>query len=155
MNNSDDNNQEQSQLKEIVESSKPLLVDPNAKSASPDAPPFIAPPASAPTYYGFPIVPESETDGWYYGAITQFIELNGCKYGDGYVVAPDGTRAGLVWEVGYKGFQEICKPTPDRWGVYAVGFNRSIKTNEDLVFNFRQLLPELKRKHAEIFDKQP
>jgi hypothetical protein len=127
-----------------------LKIDPNAKSASDDKPAFIAKPEGAPVYHGFPIVPESETDGWYYGAITEFEEPDGCMDGDGYVVAPDGSRAGLVWEVGYDGFEEISPPAPDRWGVYAVGFARPIRTVEDLVFNFRQLLPKLKLKYQEI-----
>ena len=131
-----------------------LRVDPDAKSAPPDDPAFVAKPEGAPVYHGFPVVPESKTDGWYYGAITEFLDPNGCEEGDAYVVAPDGTRAGLVWEVGYEGFDEVCAPSRDRWGVYAIGFVRPVKTIDDLVFNFRRILPDLKRKHEEIMRKK-
>ena len=130
--------------------SHPIRVDPDAELASPDQPVFVTRPDGAPVYHGFPVVAESETDGWYYGAITEFLEPDGCEEGDAYVVAPDGTRAGLVWEVGYEGFDEVCAPSPDRWGVYAVGFVRPVKTMDDLICNFRQILPDLKRKHQEI-----
>jgi hypothetical protein len=137
----------------IKRDSHPLRVDSDAKSTSPDAPAFVAKPPGALVYHGFPVVPETETDGWYYGAITEFLEPDGCKEGDAYVVAPDGTRAGLVWEVGYEGFDEVCAPSPDRWGVYAVGFARPVKTIDDLIFNFIEILPNLKRKHEEIVGK--
>jgi hypothetical protein len=131
--------------------SRRLLTDAEAKSTSLNQPAFVSKPPGSPVYYGFPVVSESETDGWYYGAITDYLDSNGCKSGDGYVIAPDGTRAGLVWTVGFDGFKEICKPTPERWGVYSVGFVRPIKTTQDLVYNFKHLLPRLKRKHAELF----
>jgi hypothetical protein len=134
--------------------SHPLRIDPDAESASRAEPAFVARPKGAPVYHGFPIVPETETDGWYYGAITEFLDPDGCQEGDAYVVAPDGTRAGLVWEVGYDGFDEVCAPSRDRWGVYAVGFVRPVKTMEDLIFDFRQILPDLKRKHEEVAQKK-
>lgn len=105
-------------------------------------------------YHGFPIVPETETDGWFYGAITECLDANGCEEGDAYVVAPDGTRAGLVWEVGYQRIDEVCAPSADRWGVYAVGFVRPVRTLDDLIFNFRQILPDLKRKHEQVIGKK-
>lgn len=134
--------------------SHPVRIDPDAKSDSPSEPAFVARPKGAPVYHGFPIVPESETEGWFYGAMTEFLEPDGCTDGDAFVVAPDGTRAGLVWEVGCDGFDEICKPDAERWGVYGVGFSRPIKTMDDLIFNFRQILPILKRKHAELVESK-
>ncbi len=133
---------------------KKIRLNHEAVSKHSDLPAFISPPDGSPVYYGFEIVLESETDGWYYGAISDFLDPAGCTEGDAFVIAPDGTRAGLVWEVGNVGLKEIVGPNwdePKRWGVYQIGFDRPVKTLEDLVFNFRRILPELKRKHDEIF----
>ena len=101
-----------------------------------------------PIVHGIPVVPETKCEGWYYGAITEFIEPDGCEDGDGYVVAPDGTCAGLVWEVGEGEFTEILPPDEERWGVYAVWFPRPVHTVEDLMFNFRFVLPDLQKAYA-------
>jgi hypothetical protein len=101
-------------------------------------------------YDGFPLVPESEIGGWCYGAITEFEDPNGCEFGDGYVVAPDGSRAGLVWNVGEGELQTVCGPDESRWGVYEVWFPRTVKTKDDLVSNFRHVLPDLKKKYAKV-----
>jgi hypothetical protein len=130
--------------------SMPLTTDQSAESSSPDLPAFLSRPEGAPVYHGFPLIPETETDGWTYGAITDPIDDLGCEGGDGYVVAPDGSRAGLVWEVGNIDFSEVCEPTPARWGVYSVGFLRPIRSIDDLIANFRHILPALKAKHEEI-----
>jgi hypothetical protein len=124
-----------------------LLIDPGAKSADPTQPAFIARPAGAPVYHGFPVVPETETEGWLFGAITEFISSDA---GDGYVVAPDGSHAGLVWEVGPGSFEQILPPDPKRWGVYAVWFPHPIHTIQDLITNFRAVLPDLKAAHAKV-----
>lgn len=98
-------------------------------------------------YTGFPLVPETETDGWIYGAITDFLEADsskeGCTNGDGFVQAPDGSRAGLVWETKSKPYTEISPPDETRWGVYDVRFQKPIKSLEDLIYNFRHVLPYL------------
>ncbi|MCA1631332.1 MAG: hypothetical protein LC785_15865 [Acidobacteria bacterium] len=46
--------------------------------------------------------------------------------------------------------QEVLAPDEARWGVYAVWFPRSVITVDDLVFNFRHVLPELKKKYEEV-----
>src|ERR1041384_8772115 len=80
---------------------KAILQDPDAESSDPELPAFLAPPEGAPVYHGFGLIEETRTDGWCYGAITAFDEdPNGCEDGDGFVVAPDATRAGLIWDVG-------------------------------------------------------
>ena len=124
--------------------SKKLLLDEGAVPGESEKPAFLTRPKGAPVYHGFPIVPETETDGWYYGAITEYEDPNGCTDGDAYVVAPDGSRAGLVWDVGTNKISEICPPDKGRWGVYQVWFPRPTKTTEDLIFNFRSVLPALK-----------
>src|SRR2546426_1454543 len=124
--------------------SKELLLDPAAESATPGKPAFLAKPPGAPVYHGFPLVPETMLDGWCYGAITKFADPKGCLSGDGYVQAPDGSRAGLVWEVGEGEFSEICPPSLGRWGVYAVWFPRPIRGVDDLRNCFAHILPQLR-----------
>lgn len=77
---------------------KPLAVDHNATSASPTEPAFIAPPKGAPVYYGFAVLEDVPADGFTFGAITDF-ETEPADTGDAFSIAPDGSRAGLVWEV--------------------------------------------------------
>jgi hypothetical protein len=113
-------------------------------------PAFLAPPQGTPVYYGFPLVEETRTDGWCYGAITAFEEPAGCTEGDGYVVAPDGSRAGLVWSVGDFPPEVICEPDPERWGAYSIAFPRAIRTVDDLVDCFRATLPKLKSIYEKI-----
>jgi hypothetical protein len=131
-------------------SSKPLKLDERAESASPALPAFLSRPEGAPVYHGFSLVEETRTDGWCFGAITAFDDPNGCEGGDGFVVAPDGSRAGIVWEVGTQEIEEVLPPDEGRWGVYAVWFPQVVKTVDDLVFNFRHVLPELQKKHEEV-----
>ena len=130
--------------------SEPLLFDEAAESANSELPAFLSRPEGTPVYHGFVLVEETRTDGWCFGAITAFVKPEGCEAGDGFVVAPDGSRAGLVWEVGAQDMQEVLSPDEERWGVYAVWFPRVVKTTEDLVFNFRHVLPGLKKKYEEI-----
>jgi hypothetical protein len=71
-----------------------------------------------PVYYGFPIIESSEVEGFRYGMITDFV-ADPDTWGDAFVVAPGGTRAGLVWESELSApyFSEVLPPTEDRWGV--------------------------------------
>ncbi len=137
-------------MKSKVPKAKSLRLDETAESANPELPGFLARPEGAPVYHGFGVVEETETDGWFFGAITEFIDPDGCESGDGFVVAPDGSRAGIVWEVGKQDMQEILPPDEGRWGVYAVWFPRKVQTIDDLVFNFRHVLPDLQRKYVEV-----
>ena len=132
------------------ETGRYLQLDETAESKDPELPAFLAPPAGAPVYHGFDLVEETGTDGWYFGAITEFEDPDGCEDGDGFVVAPDGSRAGIVWEVGDREMEEVSPPERDRWGVYAVWFPRPVRTVEDLVFDFRSVLPGLRRKYEEV-----
>jgi hypothetical protein len=133
-----------------VPDGKPLRLDGSARSASRDLPAFLARPADAPVYHGFPLVEETRTDGWCYGAITEFEEPDGCTEGDGFVVTPDGLRAGLMWSVGTFATEEVSPPEAGRWGVYAVAFPRPVRTKADLVECFRAVLPQLRAIHATV-----
>jgi hypothetical protein len=107
-------------------------------------PAFLSRPEGSPVYYGFPLIEETRTDGWCYGAITEFEDPEGCDFGDGYVQAPNGERAGLVWQVGTGLTREVVAPEEDRWGVYEVWFPRAVRDVKDITSNFRYVLPELK-----------
>jgi len=129
--------------------SKPLLLDPTAESADPNQPAFLSKPSGAPVYHGFPLVPETSIDGWCFGAITGFEDPNGCTYGDGFVQTPDGSRAGLVWEVGERQMSEVMPPSLGRWGVYAVWFPHPVRDVQDLRECFAYVLPQLR----ELYEK--
>jgi hypothetical protein len=73
---------------------RPLALDPNARSASPTEPAFIARPEGAPVYHGFQALPDVVVEGFTFGKITDF-EAGPCDVGDAFVIAPDGSRAGL------------------------------------------------------------
>ena len=138
-----------------MEPSKPrgkrLLTDDAALSASRDLPAFLARPENAPVYHGFPILEESLTDGWRLGAISAFDDdPDGCEFGDAYVVAPDGSRAGLVWTVGVFQTHEVYPPSADRWGVYGIAFPRPVRSAAEFVEFFRAALPELKAIYARV-----
>jgi hypothetical protein len=137
--------------------SKKLLSEPTAISANPDLPPFIARPEGAPVYYGFPLIEETRIDGWCFGAITDFLQpdrVDGCTWGDAFIEAPDGSRAGIVWDTSVTGVEQISPPDPGRWGVWSVGFNRPIKTMDDLLFNLAEVLPLLQDRYRQIKSAQ-
>jgi hypothetical protein len=77
---------------------KPLAIDRNAISASSTEPAFVARPKGALVYHGFVVLEDVSVEGFTFGAITDF-EAEPSDTGDAFVVAPDGSRAGLVWEV--------------------------------------------------------
>ena len=129
-----------------------LRYDPKAGSAIPGVPSFAARPEGAPIYHGFEVVPETETDGWTYGAISDY-EGGRHTEGDGFVVAPDGARAGIAWATDTPDFYEISPPDDERWGVYGVRFPRPVSSIDDLVFNFRAVLPKLKERYAMLRER--
>jgi hypothetical protein len=131
--------QEDGQLK-----GQPLKIDTKATSASPSEPAFVAPPEGAPVYHGFVVLEDVNVGGFTFGAITDF-EAQPCDAGDAFVVAPDGSRAGLVWEVSTKRYiEEVCPFERERWGVWAVSFPHPMKGRNDARENLVALLPELK-----------
>ena len=125
-----------------------ITTDPDAPSSDPSLPGLLSKPAGSPMYHGFVVIPETCTEGWCLGSITEFEDPAGCTSGDAFVIAPDGSRAGLVWEVGDDPLQEILAPDPERWGVYAIWFPMPTRTIEDLVHNFHFVLPQLKEAYA-------
>ncbi|MGB0012001.1 MAG: hypothetical protein WBQ03_10370 [Candidatus Sulfotelmatobacter sp.] len=128
---------------------RPLAIDATALSASPTEPAFIAPPEGAPVYHGFVILDDIDVDGFTLGKITDF-EAEPCEEGDAFVIAPDGSRAGLVWEVSDKPYFQAVRPIETgRWGVWGVGFALPMDSRETARKNLDSILPELKLRWTE------
>ena len=71
-------------------------------------------------------------EGFTFGAITDF-ESQPSDEGDAFVIAPDNSRAGLVWTVSMKPlFSQICAPERDRWGVWDVAFPNEMTSRENI-----------------------
>lgn len=122
--------------------------DPSAVSARPDLPAFLAPPAGAPVYHGFPLLPNSEKDGFVFGAITRPRTGTSASWGDAYVVAPDGSRAGIVWVTKGAVTEVVFPPGPGRWGVYQFRFEQPVESDAELIRNLHAILPRLKELYA-------
>lgn len=128
---------------------QPIAVDPNAASASPREPAFVAPPSGAPVYHGFRVLEDVTIEGFTFGAITDF-ETEPCESGDAFVIAPDGSRAGLVWEVGAaRDMEQVLPLELERWGVWAVWFPHAMRTRADARNNLAAVLPDLKSRWEE------
>jgi hypothetical protein len=124
----------------------PLATDDAAASASPGLPGFLARPSGTPVYHGFRILSDVVVEGFTFGAITDF-EAEAANEGDAFVVAPDGSRAGLVWEVSdAKIFDQICAETDGRWGVWAVSFPLPMSGRENVAGNLAANLSLLRAK---------
>jgi hypothetical protein len=123
---------------------RPLREDPDAASADPNLPAFLARPEDAPVYHGFPILDDVEVDGFRLGMITDW-EAEESDYGDAFVVAPDGARAGLDWEVHPEPkVEQILEPSSDRWGVWYVRFPEPMSSREHARRNLAAVLPQLR-----------
>ena len=91
----------------------------------------------------------STVDGFTLGKITDF-EAEPCDTGDAFVIAPDRSSAGLVWEVCNRNyFDEVFAPSEQRWGVWGVGFRLPKTSRENARKNLAAILPELKSRWAE------
>ena len=71
--------------------------------------------------------------------------------GDGFVVAPDGSRAGLVWEaeVDHPDITEVLAPDDLRWGVWAVGLSEPMRTKGEARAYLAALVPMLRPRWEE------
>ena len=128
---------------------RPLAIDPSAKSASSNLPAFIARPKDAPVYYGFPLLDDVVVEGFTLGKITDF-DLEPCNEGDAFVVAPDGSRAGIVWEISKNyGFTQVVPFQAIRWGVWDVKFPFPMTSHDNAKKNLAAMLPDLKTKWAD------
>jgi hypothetical protein len=122
--------------------------DPEAESADPDQPAFLARPAGAPVYRGFPILDDVEVDGFRLGMISDW-ETEPSEYGDAFLVAPDNSRCGLIWEVTDAPYVTPESRVPEdetRWGVWNVGFPNPMNSRENARRNISCVLDDLRPK---------
>jgi len=92
------------------------------------------------------VLSDVAVEGFTLGAITDF-ETQGSIEGDGFVVAPDDSRAGLVWQISNEQkLEEICPMTVDRWGVWEVSFPFEMTSRDNARMNLEAILPKLKPK---------
>lgn len=132
-----------------VRQGRPLAIDHKAVSASPTEPAFVTRPLGAALYHGFVILDDVVVDGFTLGKITDW-EAEPCETGDAFVIAPDGSRAGLVWEIcDPPYFQETMPIEAARWGVWSVGFCLPMDSRENARKNLDSILPELKLRWAD------
>jgi hypothetical protein len=122
-----------------------MALDPDAISTDPVLPAFLKPPEGAPAYYGFPLLSGIERDGFKLGMITDFTLESDALEGDLYIVAPDGSRAGIVWVTGprmrYGEYEEV---TRTKWGVWQFEFKRPLRTIEDAQWALDQMVQVLR-----------
>lgn len=124
---------------------RPLAVDPEAESANPDLPGFLARPEGAPVYHGFPVLDDVDVDGFKLGMITDWESDQTMRDGDAFVVAPDDSRCGLNWYISAEPlFKEVMPVEPQRWGVWDVGFPYELTSRENARRNLAVILPRLK-----------
>jgi hypothetical protein len=120
----------------------PIKQDPEASSAS-NLPAFIDPLAGAPLYHGFALWKDVRVEGFTFGVITDFEETE-TDWGDAFVVAPDNSRAGLVWSISNTpSLDQVMPPGQRRWGVWGVSFDAPMKTKEDARRNLAKIVPQL------------
>lgn len=129
---------------------RPLALDKEARSADAALPAFLARPEGESVYYGFPVLEGIEVEGWRLGMITDFLAEPDTA-GDAFVIAPDGSRAGLVWEAEcpHPYFVEVLPPEEGRWGVWGVGLSLPLRSVADAREYLEALLPELRQRWME------
>jgi hypothetical protein len=131
---------------------KGMVIDPTAPTIDVDKPAFMAPPPGAEAYHGFPLLEQTRQSGWCLGAVTDPFEPDtpeGCTLGDLFVEAPDGRRAGLVWNVDPQPrFAVMRQPQGRRWGLFHFTFPRPVRTVADLQDVFGRILPVLQQLYA-------
>ncbi|HEX3792623.1 MAG TPA: hypothetical protein VHW44_32480 [Pseudonocardiaceae bacterium] len=132
-------------MDETAATGRPLALDPTAASADAELPAFLAPPANAPVYHGFPVIDGVEVDGWRLGMITDFLAMP-TTIGDGYIIAPDGGRAGLVWTAEHDDVvvHQVLAPEPGRWGVWEVALPLPLTSVDEARAYLAALVPLLR-----------
>lgn len=123
---------------------RPLRLDPNAEAADPGPASFPQPTRGAPVYFGFPVLDDVDVDGFRLGMITDW-EAEPADRGDAFVVASDGARAGLDWEVHPEPkIEQVLEPNETRWGVWYVRFPHAMTSRANARRNLAAVLPFLR-----------
>lgn len=129
----------------LVDITSHLMLDLRAETADPDRPAFMSPPPDSPPFHGFQVLDDVEADGFKWGGITDFEREPGRQSGDAFIVAPDGSRAGLEWRLDTEVWLlEMTPPNDRRWGVYLAGISRPMVDRASAQENLRDLLPHLR-----------
>lgn len=135
---------------ELLELCTHLRLDPEAPSDDPALPAFMAPPPGAPPYHGFQVL-DVDVGGFRLGAISDFLtDPRAAEHGDGFVVAPDGSRAGLVWKLDEPYVFRTVEDTDGRWGVWLAGIAEPMTDLASAERAFRGIVAEL-RPHWEAW----
>jgi hypothetical protein len=75
----------------------------------------------------------------------------GQEHGSGILWGPDGSRAGIQWEVAESPYiMRIEDPAGGSWGIYRLGFTRPVASEDEVTENLRELLPKLKVLYSRI-----
>ena len=94
------------------------------------------------------VVEETRTeDGWVMESFGSFDQIKGSWQGTGYVVAPDGSRAGIMWSVGEGANLEYQPQDSDLWAIYKISFPKPVFNAADLAANFGRVLPDLRARY--------
>ena len=122
----------------------PLWLDPGAKASSDELPAFLAPPPDAPPYHGFAVIEDVTVEGWTLGLISNaFAERS--DWGDAFVIAPDGRRAGIVWQIeGAPCFERYIGDEGRRFGVFGVCVEHPPYSVDEGRAFLREILPEVR-----------
>lgn len=108
---------------------------------------------SGPPYQHYEVVEEFDVDGFRYGIISD-VGKQPRVSGDGFLVAPDGARCSLIWDVEDATIIEEVTPGDDRgWGLWRVGFPIPVSSLKDIEINLRAVIPLLKPKWEEWREK--
>lgn len=93
-------------------------------------------------------VEESRTeDGWVMESFGSVDPAKGSSQGSGYIVAPDGARAGMMWRVGEGANLEYQTKDSNLWAIYKISFPKPVFNAADLGANFRRILPDLRARY--------
>ena len=123
-----------------------LRLDPDAQAADASTPAFVSRPKDAPVYYGFTVLDDVEVEGFRFGMITDF-EAEPDTRGDAFVVAPDGSRCGLNWQVDREDrFEQVLPLEANRWGVWYLTFPYAMDSRDNVRRNLAHVLPRLRPK---------
>lgn len=120
-----------------------LAIDHDAATADPGKPAFMAPPPGSQPYHGFLVLDEVSAEGFTWGAITMLGSPVATL--DGFVVAPDGSRAGIEWRKSSESYVlKLADPTPERWGVWRAGFVDDIVDEPSAEAALRAVIDQLR-----------
>jgi hypothetical protein len=138
----------------------PLAVDSTVGRDDSGLPAFLTRFPEEPVYFGFPVLDDVEVDGFRLGMISDF-EAEESTWGDAFVVAPDGSRGGLIWVVEGDdhwwpgGFDQASPPEAGRWGVWHVAFPCPMRTRDDARRNLEAVVPMLRKAWLEWRERFP